>query len=109
MKSPMSRVTSVLNPFERVLLGAVFMGGGFLIDASGMTRGAVLAVGGDVDLSPITFLHCAFFCFCSRVSMGVIVSCLTELEEEKFIVIICQVHSFSFFLFSALQVHMSYK
>lgn len=59
------------------------------MDAFGMTRGAVLAVGGGVDLSAIA-LRCALLCFCSRVFGGAIIACLTELEEKKFIVIVLQ-------------------
>lgn len=61
MISPMNPSTSDLNPSERVLSKAVFTGGGFSTDVSGITKGAVLIVGGDVDLSVITFLHYSFY------------------------------------------------
>lgn len=77
MKSPINRSTSYLNPSKRVLARAVPVGRGFSMDASSMTKGVVLAVGGDVNLSAIAFLHCAFFCFYNRVSMVAIVACLS--------------------------------
>lgn len=52
MKSPINRSTSDLTSSGNVLSGAVLVGGGFSIDASG----AMLVIGGDVDLSTIAFL-----------------------------------------------------
>lgn len=90
MKPPMNCSTSNLNPSRRVLSETISIGGGLHTDASAITKGAVLSVGGSVDLSAIAFLRCAFFCFCSRVSRGAIIAFLTRLKDKKFIVIICK-------------------
>lgn len=82
MKSPINYSASDLNPPERVSLGPVLLGGRFPVDASRRIGGVVLAIGGGVDLSPIVFL-CRASYFWSRVSGGAIVTCLTDLEEKK--------------------------
>lgn len=96
MKFPIYRSTFNLNLSKRVPFRVVFTRGGFPIDASGMVRGAMLAIGGGVDLSAIALIRYTLFYFNSRVSRGAIVVYLTRLKEKKFIVIFCKVQFFIF-------------
>lgn len=83
MKSSINRFTFDLNPSEGVSSGLVLPGGEFSTNASRRVSGVMLVVGGGGDLSAIALLRCAFFHFRSRVFVGAIITCFTELEEKK--------------------------
>lgn len=112
MKSPINHSTSDLNPFETMSLRPILLWGGFLKDSSRRVRGVALVIGRGIDLSAIALLSYAFY-FCSWVSGGAIVTCLTMFcKEGDSLLSFCRVHSLHSFILNSqilLQVHMSNK